>query len=103
MKPAPPKMDRCGRSGAYRMRIHRETTVHGIARFRVIVAPTVRPDPGRAQRARTGAENDAKRLVIQYKRQTGHDLARYGLCVAPIEGKTKTTPQLCLTCCRIDS
>lgn len=59
-------------SGTRGMRVHREPPVHVIARFQIIVAPAIRPNPGRAQRARARAEYDSERFVVGEERQAGH-------------------------------
>jgi hypothetical protein len=72
------------------VRIHRQTAVHVVTRLQIIVAPTVRPNPGRAQDALAGAEYDSDRLVVEDEWQAGHDLSRIssGLSIHK-EGKTR--------------
>ena len=50
------------------VRIDGQVTVHVVPGFAIVVAPAVRPDPGRARRPLARTQNDAEGFVVQQQR-----------------------------------
>ena len=54
------------------VRIDRQQLVDVVARIRIVSAPAVGPDPGRANSPLAGAQNDAEWFVVENEWQTRH-------------------------------
>lgn len=72
------------------VRIDRQQLVDVVARIRIVSAPAVGPDPGRANSPLAGAQNDAEWFVVENERQTRHVAPMQ--VVRPYRGKANVGP-----------